>query len=613
MAKSKAKQTGAWIIVGLLLIGLLGFGAGGLGGNIRTIGSVGEKDIPVVQYQRALQEQIGAFGAQVGAPVSFVQAQAIGLDQQALNSVIAERTLDNEAANLGLSVGDERVRTEVLRIPSFRGIDGDFDRDAYRSSLQHSGMTETEFETGIREDAARTLLQGAVVEGIQVSPTYASTIAQYIGEQRSITWATLTADDLTAPVPGATDADLQTYYDENPDQFTAPETRKITYAWLRPDMIQDDVTVDETAIRALYDERITEFVRPERRLVERLVFLDQAEVETALASVNAGEQTFEDLVQGRGLTLSDVDMGDVDATSLGSAGDAVFAATPGDIVGPFETDFGPAIFRMNAVLAADETPFEEAQAALREELAASRARRVIDDSREGINDLLAGGARLEDLAEQTDLRIGTIDWSIEVRDDIAAYDAFRRAAATTNEGDFPELLELDDGGIFTIRLDEVVAPALRPLTDVTEAVTEASQAARSQQAVMADADADAAEIGATTGFETVALIAANEDGLTRRSFVEGTPPGFIQRVFELEVGDVTTIDAGTFAVIVRLDDMSVPAADDEAIAADINVLTDTAAAGIAQDIFEIYNGEIQRETDVDINPQAVTAVHAYFQ
>ena len=123
----------------------------------------------------------------------------------------------------------------------------------------------------------------------------------------------------------------------------------------------------------------------------------------------------------------------------------------------------------------------------------------------------------------------------------------------------------------------------------------------------------ATEIGATTGFETVALIAANEDGLTRRSFVDGTPPGFIQRVFELEVGEVTTIDAGTFAVIVRLDSMSVPSADDEAIAADINVLADTAAAGIAQDIFEIYNGEIQRETDVNINPQAVTAVHAYFQ
>ncbi len=613
MAKSKAKQSAAWVIVVLLLIGLLGFGAGGLSGTIRSIGTVGDKTIPVVQYQRALNEQIRAFEAQVGTPVSFVQAQAIGLDQQVLNGVIAERTLDNEAAKLGLSVGDERVREEVLRVPGFRGLDGGFDREAYRSSLQRNGMTEAEFETSIREEAARTLLQGAIVDGVEAPQAYADTLARYIGEQRSITWATLTADDLTQPVPGPTDADIQTFYDENPDQFTAPETRAITYAWLTPDMIQDDVTVDATAVRQLYDDRIAQYVRPERRLVERLVYLDQTEADAAIAAITAEETTFEDLVAERGLALTDVDMGDVDENDLGAAGEAVFAANPGDIVGPFETDFGPALFRMNAVLAADETTFEEAEPELRAELAASRARRVIDDSREGINDLLAGGARLEDLADQTDLRIATIDWSTENRDDIAAYDSFRNAAATVAEGDFPDLFELEDGGIFTLRLDGITPPALRPLADVKDAAADAWQVARTQQAVVEQAEAVAAELSATAGFETVALVATTEENLTRRSFVEGTPPGFIQRVFEMETGEVTTIDAGTFVAIVRLETQSVPAADDETLTADRDVFANSASAGIAQDIFEVFNAEIQRDTDVAINPAAVTAVHTSFQ
>lgn len=613
MAKSKAKQSAAWVIVVLLLLGLLGFGAGGLSGTIRSIGTVGDKEIPVIQYQRALNEQIRAFEAQVGAPISFVQAQSIGLDQQVLNSVIAQRTLDNEAAKLGISVGDERVRAEVLRIPGFRGLSGSFDREAYRSSLQRSGMTETEFETSIREDAARTLVQGAIVEGIQAPNAYAATIAQFIGETRAITWATLTADDLTAPVPGPTDADNQTFYDENPDLFTAPETRTITYAWLTPEMIQDDVVVDAAAVRALYDDRITEFVRPERRLVERLVYLDQGEAEAAKASITVGETTFEGLVEARGLALTDVDMGDVDAVSLGAAGDAVFAALIGDIVGPLETDFGPGLFRINAVFAADETPFEDAEPKLREELAAARARRVIDDFREGINDLLAGGAELEDLADQTDLRIGTIDWSVDVQDGIAAYGAFRSAATAIAEGDFPELNELDDGGIFALRLDSVVAPSIRPLADVTDAVLDAWQDVRTQQAVMTEAKAVTSELDATIGFETVALIATSEDNLTRRSFVNGTPQGFIQRVFELELGEVATIDAGNSAIIVRLEHMSIPSPDDASIAADLNALSETAAAGIAQDIFEIFNAEIQRDTDVAINPAAITAVHTSFQ
>jgi len=225
MADSKAKKYSVWAIVALLFVGLLGFGAGGLSGTIRSIGTVGEKSIPVIQYQQALNQQIRAFSAQTGSPLSFVQAQAIGLDRQVLSSVIAERTLDNEAANLGISIGDARVREQVLQVPGFRGLSGEFDREAYRLSLQRAGMSETEFEDSLREEAARTLLQGAVVEGVAAPTTYAETLAKYIGEQRSITWATITADDLSAPVPGPTDADTQAYYDENPDDFTAPETR----------------------------------------------------------------------------------------------------------------------------------------------------------------------------------------------------------------------------------------------------------------------------------------------------------------------------------------------------------------------------------------------------
>lgn len=613
MAKSKSKQYGVAIIVGLLFVGLLGFGAGGLSGTIRSIGTVGDKQIPVTQYQRALDQQIRAFEQQAGAPLSFVQAQSLGIDQQVLNLVVAERALDNEAARLGISVGDAHVRERVLQIPAFRGLSGEFDREAYRSALSRSGQTEIEFETSIRDEVSRNLLQAAVVEGIGTPTTYAETLAKFIGETRAITWATLRPEDLSSPVPGPTDADIQTYYDENPDAFTAPETRQITYAWLTPAMIVDDVIVDPDSIRQLYDDRIAEFVQPERRLVERIVYGDESEADAALARITDGSATFEDLVADRGLDMADVDMGDVDQASLGAAGEAVFTAAAGDVVGPFETPFGPALFRMNAVLAASETPFEEAEPDLREELATARARRIIEDSREGINDLLAGGARIEDVVGQTDMQQGSIAWTMDTSDDIAAYDAFRAAAATVAEGDFPQLFELADGGIFTLRLDGITPPALRPLDDVRDAVADAWQDARVQQAVMEEAELAAAALDATTGFETQGLIATTEPDLTRRSFVDGTPPGFMDRVFDLTVGEVATIDAGTFAIILRLDDATIPGADDPAIAADIEAVSQTATVGIAQDIFTIFNNTVQRDTEVSINPQAITAVHTSFQ
>ncbi len=612
MAQKSNKRYGAWIIVGVILVGLAGFGTGGLSGNIRSIGTVGDKEVSVTSYQRALNQQIRALSNQFGQQLSFQQAQAFGVDQMALSQVVLLRTLDNEADNLGISVGDERVLQQLQATPSFQG-GGGFNRETYRMILQQTGQTAAEYEAGLREEAARTLLQGAVVSGVPTPDAYADAMVQYIGEGRSVTWATVGADDLTAPVPGPTPEDIQTYYDENPDAFTAPETRNITYVWLTPSMIVDQMTVSDAAVAALYDDRIADYVQPERRLVERLVYLDQERATAAKARIDAGEATFEDLVAERGLSLSDIDLGDVSVEDLGAAGEAAFAAEPGDVVGPFNATTGPALFRVNAVLAATETPLDDAAPLLREELAMEAAREYINDQANGMIDLIAGGASMQDLAARTEMELGTIDWTEEVTDGIAAYDNFRDQAALVREGDFPELFDLSDGGIFALNLDGITPPTLRPLEDVREDVATAWQDQRQLQAIVEQAEAIAADILPLTGFDTLGLEPKIEEGLTRRSFVEGTPPDFNDAIFGMEVGEVQVLDAEDRAIIVRLDDIIAPDLTDENVQAQRDALGENAAAGIAQDIFDAYATRLSQDTEQSLNQATINAVNAQFQ
>lgn len=612
MAQKKKTRFGAWVIVGVILLGLVGFGAGGLSGNIRNIGTVGDKDVTVAAYQRALNEQIRGLSAQLGQQISFQQAQNFGIDQMALNQVVLLRTLDNEASQLGISVGDERVFEQLRAIPSFQGAGG-FNRETYRMALQQSGQSAAEFEAGLREETARTLLQGAVVSGIPAPDAYADALVQYISENRSITWAVVSADDLTSPVPGATAAAQQEYYDANPAEFRLPESRDITYVWLTPNMILDDMVVPDEAVERLYEERIAEFVQPERRLVERLVYLDAARAEEAMARVNAGEASFEDLVEERGLTIADVDLGDVSQEDLRSAGEAVFAADTGDVVGPFNSSLGPALFRMNAVLAAQEETLEDAAPLLRDELAAEAARQHINDNADTIIDLLAGGATMEDLAERTDMRLGTINWTPENTDDIAAYDAFRREAEAVAEGQFPEIFDLADGGIFALRLDGIVPPTLQPLDDVRDAVSASWQAQARQEAVIAKAEEIAADILPLTGFDTVGLEPLVEDNLTRRSFIEGTPPAFNDQIFAMSVGEVRVIDAEDRALIVRLDDIAAPDLSDPSVVAQRDAVAENARAGISQDIFDAYATSVRQRTETSLNQQTINAVNAQFQ
>ena len=613
MAQKSGKRYGIWIIVILLFVGLLGFGTGGLGGNIRTIGTVGDKEIRIQDYQQELTQQMRSFGAQVGTNITFQQAQQFGIDQAVLSQIVATVALENEASELGLSVGDARVRDEVLRIPGFQGLSGSFDREAYRLGLRQSGMSEAQFEAGIRDEMSRTLLQGAVVGGIPAPDVFADTVVSYITERRDITWATVDFSQLNEPMVPATPEELTAFYNDNPDLFTQGEIRNITYAWLTPEMIQDELVIDDAALQTLYDERIAEFVRPERRLVERLVFADEATAASALATLSVGGSDFDTLVIDRGLNLADVDLGDVNETELGAAGAAVFAANSGDVVGPFDTNLGPALYRMNAVLSAEETTFDEAKAELGTEIAASRARRIIEDAIEGVNDLLAGGAAIEDLTGRTDMVQGTIAWAPDSQEEISAYEEFRVAAELAQEGAFPELTLTEDGAIFVLRLDDVIPPAVKPQTDIAGDLASAWSAAQQKQAIMDVAQTLADQILPLTDLASLGLAANDEPQLTRQSFIEGTPPGFTNVAYDLEPSEVRVLESGDNAVIIRLNGIAAAVGAEDETAANRETVANSAAAGIAQDIFEIFSGQVQQRTDVNIDQAALNAVHVYLQ
>ena len=604
-------KTAVWALMALLILGLGGFGAINLSGNLRSIGSVGDKSISVDQYARQLQQEIRAIEAQTGESLSFARAQEMGLDRAVLQRIVRNRALDHEADEMGLSIGDATLRDEIVAISAFQGIDGNFDREGYRFALQQSGMSEAEFERSIREEAARGLLQRAVLGGVSMPDTYARTLVDYVAEQRSFTWARLSESDLDTPVAAPTEEELQAYYDANTDDFMLPASKSITYAWLRPEDLLDEIEVPEEELRAEYDARSDEYDQPERRLVERLVFANEEAATQAAAALEVDGTTFEALVEERGLALADVDMGDVAKSDLDAAGDAVFGAQSGDIVGPLPTSLGPALFRVNAVLPAQNVPFEEAREVLEETLAISRATRAVEARAQEIDDRLAGGATLEDLAEETKMNLGTIDWTQESSEGIAAYGAFREAAASLSADAFPQIDQLEDGGVFAMRLDETKPERPEPFEQARDAVETAWRDAQIVEALTAKAESLTGTLAEADGFEAAGLTPQLGEGLTRSSYVDGTPDDFMDQVFDLDEGGVAVLPAGDSVVVLRLDAVT-PAGEDDQTQALMTRLSQQLDQALAQGLFDIYSNAVMRDADPQIDQRAVSAVHVNF-
>lgn len=602
-----------WILMGLLIIGLGGFSVGNFGGSVRAVGTVGETPIDLNDYARALRSEIQAESEQRGGPISFAQAQNDGIDQRVMAQLIAAASLEEEARIMGVSIGDANLREQLMQIRGFQGLDGEFDREAYRFSVENSGMTEAEFEESLRSEASRTLLQGAVVAGVDVPDTYGDTLMTYFGQRRTITWAMLDRDNLITGLADPDEADLIAYHQTHLPDFTTPETKEITYAWLTPEMIIDTVEVDEESLRAAYEERADEFIQPERRLVERLAFADDAAAQAALDRINSEETRFDDLVTERGLDLADVDMGDVSLSDLGDAGAAVFGAAAGDVVGPLPTSIGPALFRINGVLQAQNTTFEDAQPMLRDELAGDRARRVIDAQIDSIDDLLAGGATVEELVEETDMQLGQISWHPGMTDGIGAYDAFRSAAETITTADFPDVSKLEDEGIFAMRLNKVIEPQIQPLDDV-RAQAEAGWRADAIVAALREQTTPAlAPLKAGGTFADHNMPQTTTLEVTRSTFQPEAPAEFIDTVFELDEGELRILDGDARIFVMRLDSIAAPDPEDQELNRLSDALTNDAANGLATDIYQALANDIRSRTGIELDQYAINAVHSNFQ
>jgi peptidyl-prolyl cis-trans isomerase D len=613
MAKgSKVSRALVWILLGLLVVGLAGFGIGGFGGTARRIGTVGGQEIGVNDYARALRQALQAFSAQAGRPVPLAEAQAFGLDAQVRQRLVTTAALDDLAARIGLSVGDARLAREIRAIPTFQGLSGGFDRAGYRVTLEQNGFTEASFEARVRADLARSVLERAVAAPIQPPAVMAATLYAYAAERRNLSVLRLTEADLTAPLPEPTEADLRAHYAANPDAYTLPETRRIAYAVLLPETLVESIPTDEAALRAAYDQRIDEFVQPERRLVERLAFADAAAAEAARNRLDAGAATFDDLVAERGLTLADIDLGDVAEADLGEAGPAVFAAEAPAVVGPLPSPLGPALFRINGVLAAEEVTFEEARPELQAELALDAARRAIADRMASLEDRLAAGDTLEDLADEPGMQVGTIEVTAGTREGLAAYAAFRERAARVRESDFPELFQLEDGGVAAIRLDAVIPPALQPFEDVAATVAEDWRAARLAEAMAARAAeiASAVAAGATLGGFGIVTV---HSGLARDGFVEDAPPALIAEAFRLAEGEAAVVAEGPYVAVLRVDAVIAadPAAPEAALAT--TLFERQIAQGMGEDAFALFARAVENAVPIRLDQGVINAVHARLQ
>ncbi|HZL62989.1 MAG TPA: SurA N-terminal domain-containing protein, partial [Pseudolabrys sp.] len=213
MLRGIHKATSTWVgkaVMAVVMGGLIiSFAIWGIGDIFRGFGlnsalKIGNTEITVEQFRQYYTERLQQLSRQIGRPITPDQARATGIDRQVLSQLVAETTLDEQAKALRLGIGNDEIASRITNDPSFRGLNGLFDRARFVEVIRQAGFTEGRFVEEQRRVILRRQIAFSIGGEFNVPVTAMAALNQYQNEKRAIEYLALgpaQAGDIPAPTP----------------------------------------------------------------------------------------------------------------------------------------------------------------------------------------------------------------------------------------------------------------------------------------------------------------------------------------------------------------------------------------------------------------------------
>ena len=609
-------------ILGVVLVLIIGsFAIWGIGDRFNgydasQIARVGSGKITIDQYRNAFQTELQRLQQEQKRGITGDEAKRAGIDRKVLSRLLTDSLLEQQAAKLGLAVGNDEIVRVIERDPSFSNpAASGFDRSRFNTILRDNGYTEASYATAQRRLILRQEVSESVVGGLQLPTIISDAVHRFQAEVRDADFFILplaAAGTVAAP----SEADLKAYYDAHRFTYTAPEFRKLDVLAIVPvNLVKPDaVTPDE--VKKRYDEQKSLRFEHERRIVDQLVFPDAAAAQAAEARIKGGEP-FEKVVADEKKTPADVALGTVGKADIvdPAVSAAAFALPEGGTSALVKGQFGTVLVHVSKIVAGSTQSLMEVSAQLKDEIAIVRARQQAKADAEKVEDARAAGKSLAEAAAGGGRKVRTlaaIDAQGRDRTDtpgaglVAGPQLLKTAFAAELNSD-SEAIPTNDGGIEWFSVASIDPARQLPFADVKAKVEAAWRADETVRKLAAEGDRI---VKAIDGGQTLAAAAAEakQSVMQVRNVGRGGAPELpaaeATTLFEHPVGKAGSVTAqGRGRIVFKVDSARVPPIDPDN--PEFKKLIDQVKNGFEEDVTQMYLGKVQAEVGVTINQKAL--------
>jgi peptidyl-prolyl cis-trans isomerase D len=338
------------------------------------VATVNGDPITGVEYQKAYRSMLEALQREYKSVWSESLVKVFNVKDRALEVLINQKLLSQEARNIGFDVTEKEVQDQILFHPAFQSR-GRFDEARYRTLLLNNHMTPEDFEAGIAQETLQRKMEQFLGCFVPVTDQDVLDYFTFTNEKVKLGFVQFLPERFKGSVTVG-DAALENYFQEQKEKYRIPEKIRVAYVLFDPEDYRNQVRMTDQQIRDTYEERLSTFKEPKQVRVRHILFkLEQdateekekevrAKASAVLEKARQGED-FAELAKKYSEDPSKNEGGDLGYFGQGEmvkpVEDVAFKMKKGEISDLVRSPFGYHILKVEDVKEARTKPLEEVQ------------------------------------------------------------------------------------------------------------------------------------------------------------------------------------------------------------------------------------------------------------
>jgi peptidyl-prolyl cis-trans isomerase D len=351
-------------------------------------------------------------------------------------------------------------------------------KDVLKQLLTSQGLSEKDLTQSIQREMATGIMANTLQSAFTtLSEPLVIDLYKVDNEKRTLDYVVFMDKDVKN-IPQPSDDDLQKLYESTKENFAIPERRSLRMIKLSEDSVRKTISVTKEEVLRIYEQTKESYFTPPARLLDEALLDTEEQAKKVHELLLAGTSVEAAVTKVTGKNIAYLGSKSVADNELRPEIEeaALEVTKPETPLEPVQTPVGWYVVEVKKIIPGGYKPFDDLRKELETDLFENKLSDAIYDVATKVDDLLAGGATIEDLKKQVDVTIVDLPLINAFGQDANgnnALKAYEKTASTIletgfqlGEGETSPVSEMADRSYAAISILKVEPKAYKPITDV---------------------------------------------------------------------------------------------------------------------------------------------------